>query len=339
MHATATFYIKRFDPVLATDQELHKRLALEDVLQQERDPDATAAPLAYRMRMIRKNGRSSQRRFETWLAWTADEQCIGIAWVAKVHHEDAPADEQLALMFLLGTHPDYRHLGIARALLKEVASYADQIGYPLIEPVWDSPSIRRKARFFSARYAMNFNTQRLRLKNLSWELMQRWVYEGQRFSGASIQLLQDQVPEHLLDSFLALWQSAQPGSQQIDPSNLRQQWRAQEAARQQAGERWLGYVLTDAQGQVTGLLDAVYNPKAHKVILLRKCLCIPEGRDMGYRRWLCAQMFFFVRQHLPQVEYVNFRLPTPENALTQAPAIVSDTHLKLRTKEVLMRLA
>ncbi len=324
----------------ASDQDLLERFTLEDLLMRERDPDAEALPHELRLRILRTQNRPAHDQQQVWLVRAPDNHYVGIAWLDLSRRPGPVAEpDHKCCVIMIGVHPAHRGQGIATRLLKEIAQYADSHGYEMIEPIWETPALRDRARFISARYAMNKSTYRIRLQNISWTMVERWVREAELFAqGATVELLDDHLPEALKADLLPLWWRAQEGHRR-SAAELHHEWQRQEQARQTAGERWLCFVVKDVHGKPAALLEAVYNPRASKVVLVRACDLLPEVRGLGYRRWLHGTFLWHLREQMPQVEFVSYRRPPAGKSPTGLPPAIADPYIRIHTKELLRRLA
>jgi GNAT superfamily N-acetyltransferase len=333
----------RIEPFIleqASDQDLLERFTLEDLLMRERDPDAETIPHEIRLRILRTKNRPGRDEQQVWLVRAPDNHYVGIAWLDLSRRPGPVAEpDYKCCVIMIGVHPAHRGQGIATRLLKEIAQYADSHGYEMIEPIWETPTLRDRARFISARYAMNKSTYRIRLKNISWPMIERWVTESELFAqGATLERCETPLPEPLRDELLPLWWRAQDGHRR-SLAELRHEWQRQQQARETASEDWLCFVVKNGHGKPVALLEAIYNPRASKVVLVRSCDVQSDARGQGYRRWLHGAFLLFLRDQMPKVEYVSYRRPPAGKNPAGLPPAIADPYIRIHTKELLRRLA
>jgi GNAT superfamily N-acetyltransferase len=340
------FTIERFIATEASDADLRNRFRLEDELLRERDPDAAALPHERRLTLIRR-AKPPYGPEKVWVARAADGRYAAIAWLERCPRSMVHASR--ACSVLIGVHPAFRRRGLAKALIRELAAYADQRGYEMIESIWKNDQTRSFAGHLRGPSSAPADGHRLRLADTPWPLMHRWIDQGRkRSTGARIEEYHDVLPAEVSDEYVAAWTYLQshdaPGSIQTRRADSTARWREQERRRRANGEQWLSLVMRDAGGQIGALLESIYNPAAPTVILVRVCGVLEGYSGRGLRKWLQAELLLRIRERLPQVAHVAYRHPPNRNGATD-PATQDVVGVdpdqdpqRYRTKDVLRHL-
>jgi GNAT superfamily N-acetyltransferase len=305
------FRVERFVAAAASDEELRKRFELEDALLREYDPDAATVPHDRRLMLIRDAKPPYYSAERVWVARGADGRFIGIGWLGE--GSEAPdAHGGRACFVLVGVLQSYRRRGVASALLRELALYAEAHGYAFIESVWRSDMQHRFTDHLRGPSSRPQDGHRVDLAGVDWNLLQRWINDGRTNSpGARIETYIDDLPLEAADDVLRSWTLLHDGTP-CDEINrqlpqLRAQWQAQTQSRKAVGERWLAIVVRDGDGHIAALTEAIFNPRTPKVLLVRLAGVHRGSWGRGLRKWMQAELFLRVRTMLPNVEHVAYR--------------------------------
>jgi GNAT superfamily N-acetyltransferase len=310
MPVTQRFKIERFIAADATDDELRRRFALEDVLVREYDPDAETLPHDKRLHLARNNARASD---VVWVARASNERLVAIAWLVRTRSRGrSPMIGARACAALIGVHPHFRGRGLAKVLLRTIADYADRQGFEVIESIWKTEATRGFTGHLRGPTSAPRDGHRLRIADVPHARLQQWIGNArQRATGASIEVYDGSLPEDITDEYLRVWAHLQS----FDPmpiidrrlDTIAARWRVQEQLGRSSSERWLSLVARHHNGQIMALLEAIFSPRAPKVLLVRVCGVLPRYNGLGLRKWLQAELLMRITSHVPTVEYLAYR--------------------------------
>jgi len=231
-------------------------------------------------------------------SWVARERAEVIAKLDLSWNDSMP---ELAVLNLY-VAPEARHAGIARALVAEVLCEAEREGVQQIESSMTRPESWRLCERYGGRHARGGALLTLRLADTNWSLVDAWCADGpKRSPDAHLQQL-EQLPNALVDSFIALhnqaWSDQPHAAHAGEPLTLAQR-REQECSYQRLGWRWITLVARDSHGLLVGFTDVLYDPAQPEIVRQNFTGVRPSHRGRGLAKWLKASMVHLVRHRFP----------------------------------------
>jgi GNAT superfamily N-acetyltransferase len=346
MPVTQQFRIERFSAATASDAELRGRFELEDLLMREYDPDADTVPHERRLRLARASQAPYGAKEVVWVARAPDTRLVALAWLVRVRPR-TPLDHARTCSALIGVHPGFRGRGLAKALLREIASFADRQGYDVMESVWKNDATRGFMGHLRGPTLTPKDGHRLRIADVPRSWLRQWIETGHaRSPNARIDEFQGALPRSAAKAYLRAWthlQSLEPLQiVEMRLDSIVERWYRQESARRESGEHWLSLVARDGDDQIMGLIEAVYSPQVPRVLLVRVCGALASYNGRGLRKWLQAELLLRVQAEFPGVAYVVHRQPPhggriPARLAASPMAAAADGDM-FAIKDVLRRL-
>ena len=288
-----------------TDEELTAMHAVESVVEAERRPDRTPQPLDSYIAFARSL--PSQFDDHTWLVETSDGTPVasGACW------SNAAGDARVMEcdLYVLRAH---RRRGIACELLRAICDETASDGRDLL--VWSTfgavPAGEALSRALGARAARTNRTSELRLGDLDWAMVSRWVGDGpSRAPDYRLELVEGVFPPELRDDAAAFHHimQTQPrddldvGDVVLEAAHVADLDRALvEAGR----ERW-SILVRDPSGACVGGTEVHFEPWEPASVLQQNTGIHPDHRGRGLAKWAKAAMLERIRAERPLVQRVR----------------------------------
>jgi GNAT superfamily N-acetyltransferase len=337
--ASQPLRVERFVVADASEADLRMRFELEDLLLRERDPDAETLPHDRRLELLRGGQPPYSLAVETWIVRGPDGRYVAIGWLGT-HTPVAPGASP-GCHVLIGVHPQFRRRGVGTGLVRELVRYADGQGFEVIESIWIDDAARGFAGYLRGSSSMPRDGHRIPLSEVEWPVLRGWIDDARaRAADFRVDALHDVLPEASMGDFLCAWtqlQTSEPAaSVQARIGEITRRWHDQERLRVPSGERRFSLVIRSGDDRIGALLEAIYNPAAPKVLLVRVCGVLDGYGGLGLRKWLQAELLVRLRDQFPAVEHVVFRHPPTQ--IGAAPDAPHAGPSRFRVKEVLRRL-
>jgi mycothiol synthase len=247
-----------------------------------------------------------------WIFYDGAGRCVGYCTLAHPKPENPDYEANKDRVYIEPVVlARYRRQGVGTQLLAQFVDYAQKAGASWIQ--WDTKfeSGLRFSEKIGASEAGRQRTNRLSLSDVDWDLMQRWVGEGQSRNPNTELMRFVYVPApDLIKPFCELVSAInrlQPrdGLEGVNftltPAEL-------ERAAQRYRERHIEKIVfcTREDGNLlSGMTDISYNKDspAHAHIALSGVRSEFQNRGLG--KWLKAAMALDLRAQLPEVKYMN----------------------------------
>jgi GNAT superfamily N-acetyltransferase len=150
-------------------------------------------------------------------------------------------------------------------------------------------------------------------------MMEEWRYEGAKRNeerGTRLRSF-EAVPEEMLEEFVDLYNEI---VDEVPLGELEMRERVTPASRRRAearmGRGWYTTVSQEANGSLSGLTEVVHDLGTPYRVEQELTGVRHEHRGRGLGKWLKAEMMFFIRDELPEVQYIH-----TGNADTNAPMV------------------
>lgn len=299
-----------------TDAELTAMHAVESPIEAERRPDRVPQPLESYIAFARNL--PAQFEDHTWLAELADGMPVasGACW------SNAAGDERVMELDLF-VRRDRRRDGIATTILGEICAVALAEGRSLL--TWSTfdavPAGDAFSRRLGATVARVNRTSELRLADVDWAMVDRWLSEGPaRAPEYSIERVDGPLPEALHADAATFHHimNTQPrddldiGDVMLSVGDVAEQERAHvEAGRQ----RWTMFVR-DPDGACIGGTELLFEPWEPMTALQNNTGIDPAHRGRGLAKWVKAAMLEWLRDDRPHAARVR-----TGNAFSNAPML------------------
>jgi mycothiol synthase len=289
----------------AADDELAALHLIESEIELERRPHSPPQPLASYIGFARSL--PSHYDDHTWLAETADGVPVGCSacWT------NTAGDLSVMEAYVYVRVP-WRRQGVGSRLAKPVFDQARRDGRSrLVWGTYDSlPSGEPFARRFGGRVVRVNRTSELRLADVDWAMVERWIDDGpRRASGYRLDVWEGPYPIGLLDdaaTFHHLMNTAPRDDLEVADVVLDNHHVAEldrllvDAGRQ----RWTIFIR-DRDGRCVGGTEMTFEPWEPSVAQQQNTAVDPAHRGLGLAKWAKAAMLSRVRDERPGVRVVR----------------------------------
>jgi mycothiol synthase len=305
------YRIVGFDPCTAPEDLLERYFDFEDGMFRELETD-DPLPLRERRRdSIRDT--SLQRKVSRWLVIgdiDGKEEVIGKGEIIFVPEEDVDYEECGHIAVInLGVDERFRRQGLGTELLGVLVEKAvEEGGVRTIETFSFQESGWRFCDKHGGREALEAAQSRLQLAEVDWEMMEQWRYAGAKRNeerGTRLRSF-EVVPEEMLEEFVGLYNEI---VDEVPVGELEMRERVTPASRREdearTGRGWYTKVSQEADGSLSGLTEMVHDLGMPYRVEQHLTGVRDEHRGRGLGKWLKAEMVFFIRDELPEVNIIN----------------------------------
>ncbi len=288
------------------DEMLAELYQARAVLHQEATPDDPRRPLADEIAAVRHLPAT-----EDGAVLVARNSAGAVAGIGACSWEHLPGVDHLA-----GTSievlPDRRRQGLGRMLLDHSAELAEQRGLRLVigRTRDNVPSGAEFCRQFGAEPAMVGEENRLDLRGVDRDLVDRWIAEGPvRAPGYRLLFVAGRTPPDLADRAAEVLNVMNTAPREdLDIGDIRftaELMRQYEDAGEAAGEeRWAYYAVENATGRFAGLTDITIRPSLPDRVFVGDTGVDPAHRGRSLGKWLKAAITRRILDELPPVRWV-----------------------------------
>jgi mycothiol synthase len=219
-------------------------------------------------------------------------------------------------------HRDHRRKGIGRSWIPLAIDLMDRHGCTVFSAGAEENSGHAFLRWLGAEEKMTGAENRLRMADVDWAMVKRWIADGERRSPQTkFEVYDGRLPEDMLEDFCPQlssmlntmpWEQMDHGDIVVTPAMMKE-WYAQMDL---SGELQYNMMTREPDGTISGVTDMVYMPYKPTIIQQLFTGVRPDQRGRGLGKWLKASMLLHVKQLHPGVEWV-----TTGNAGSNAPML------------------
>jgi GNAT superfamily N-acetyltransferase len=314
--------IVEFVPDRATPAEWARYHAYRSIVQREHRPDEPLAPddvTEVRMRFHQHDPFQAHRRYHV----VAGDEVIGemAAEATRPESPEYPTNRHLLWAWIYVPVAHRRH-GIGRSLIPTALSQMDAHGATVLTTMAEDEAGFAFLRVAGAEARYTERQSRLDLRRVDWDMVSRWIREGQQASpGARLDLYPQGDPDELLEELCAAatellntipLEGLDHGDVVATPAMARQA-RERRAA---IGTVNPSSVVREADGTISGMTDVVKHAYEPGIVRQEFTGVHERARGRGLGKWLKAAMLEHVRQAYPDTIWI-----TTENAGSNAPML------------------
>lgn len=256
---------------------------------------------------------------------------------ASVTHPRSPEHESnshllQADIFVLQQH---RRRGIGRSWVPKVIELIDQHSAAVMTASAEDESGHAFLRDLAAEPRMTDGESRLDLGQVDWEMVARWVRDGQAASPRSrLVLYQRRVPDEVLDEYCARltellntmpFEGLDHGDIVMTAGHVRE-WYAQ---MDETGSSMHSCVIREPDGTIAGMTDVLKHPYEPGLVHQMFTGVDPAARGRGLGKWLKAAMLEHIRRTHPETVAIS-----TENAGSNAPMLAINNALGFRVRRM-----
>ena len=227
--------------------------------------------------------------------------------------------------------PEERRLGIATRWLPVLLELMEQHGSTIADIWTEEPAGHAFLKWLGAEEKFSGAENRLRLADVDWAIVERWVSEGpERSPQTRLEVYDGPMPEEMWDDFapqLSLLLNTIPfedldhGEIVITAGHMRE-FVDQMAAR---GETLHSMLTREPDGIISGITDTRFAPYQPTIVFQGFTGVRPEARGRGIGKWLKAAMLLHMRELYPDARWVS-----TDNAGSNAPMLAINKKLGFR---------
>ena len=213
----------------------------------------------------------------------------------------------------------HRRRGIGMSWVPAVLRLMDEHGATVLSRYSEDEEGAGFLRRLGAEPRMVERGSRLDLREVDWDMVDRWIGEGEAGSpAATLTLYPREVPDEVLEDYCPAlsellntmpWEGLDHGDIVVTPEIARDQ-RARVAA---IGAETPTCMIHEADGSLAGITDVIRHPYEPAIIRQMFTGVHPRARRRGVGRWLKAKMLRHVRETYPDAVWI-----TTENAGSNA---------------------
>jgi mycothiol synthase len=224
--------------------------------------------------------------------------------------------------------PDARRHGVGSSWLPLLVELMDEHGCTVVGMAAEEPPAHAFLRWMGAEAKLIGAENRLKLADVDWTMVDRWIGEGpKRSPETKLESYEGPLPE-------AMWKDYAPqlssllntipfenldfGEIVLTPDHMREYY-----ARLEIGHEQLHTILTrEPNGVISAITDTSWAPHRPTIIEQRFTGVRPDARGRGLGKWIKAAMLAHVHELHPEAEWV-----TTENAGSNAPMLAINKKL------------
>jgi len=215
-----------------------------------------------------------------------------------------------------------RRKGIASLWLPVIIRMMDELGATVVGMHSDQATGHGFMTWLGAEPKLSEIESRLRLSEVDWSMMQRWVDEGvQRSPQTRLEVYDQPLPEEMWADFTAQrsvlmntipFENLDIGDIVATPEKLRDYYERTALTGEVPHE-----VLTrEADGTISGMTDMSWYPYRRTLLEQQFTGVRPDARGRGLGKWIKAAMLLHLRDLYPDAEWV-----VTENAESNGPML------------------
>lgn len=206
--------------------------------------------------------------------------------------------------------PEHRRKGIATEILKQML----EIGHDQGKTVFNIGSSLQEGfdyceQFLKGKIGQKGGENRLKIADLDWDLMKKWIAEGEERNPDTKLVFFEDCPDEIIDAYMEIYtetMNQQPmGDMDWRYKGTPESRREDEQRMKDHNTRWFTLISQEPDGSISGLTEMYYNTKrtfriAQNLTGVRQ---IERGRGLG--KWLKAEMVTRIMEMFPEITYIS----------------------------------
>src|SRR5256886_10657940 len=227
--------------------------------------------------------------------------------------------------------PEGRGEGIGAWGVPVIAKLMDQHGCTVVGMVTEEEPGHGFLKWLGAEQKLAEIESRLKLSEVDWPMLERWVAEGaQRSPQTKLEIYDGVLPESVLADFAPQltsllntmpFESLDIGQIIVTPERIKD-WNERHAL---VGEVQPPLITREPHGVISGMTDITWAPYRRTLIYQQFTGVRPDARGRGLGKWIKAAMLLHVRELYPDAEWV-----VTENAHSNDPMLKINRTLGFR---------
>ena len=232
----------------------------------------------------------------------------------------------------LSVRKDHRRQGIGRSWIPLVAAIMDRHSYTTLGLGTEEASGHAFLKWLGAEAKLRGAENRLKLADVDWAMLERWVDEGRKRSpDTRMEVYDGRLPESMWDDYcpqfsamlnLMPFEDLDHGEIVVTPPMM-----AEWLARMAFGNRSEHWMLTrEPDGIISGITDMMYAPYSPTIVHQGFTGVRPDARGRGLGKWLKAAMALHMRKLYPGAKWF-----VTENAGSNVPMLAINRAMGFKT--------
>ncbi len=232
-------------------------------------------------------------------------------------------------------HRDHRRQGIGRSWLPLLVDLMDRHGCTVFTTDTEEDSGHAFLTWLGAEAKFTGAENRLKLSDVDWAMVRRWVVEGaERSPQTRLEIYDGRVPESMWADYapqFTIMLNTMPfeqldhGEIVVTPETMREWY-----ARMDIAQEVQHTVITrEPDGVISGMTDVSWAPHRSTIIHQQFTGVLPDARGRGLGKWVKAAMIEHVRKMHPDAEWIS-----TDNAGSNAPMLAINKKLGFKQYRV-----
>ncbi len=326
--------IRPFDLNTASDEDWAMFYRFTSIVTEELFPDTPLEDFeSYRAGMI------SNLMFNDVYAYVVvprDDPTEAIGWLrcTFIKEEDPSylGNEDFCRIHLI-ILDKYREKGIARKLLAIAYDHALEQNRTQFTGGLLNDASREFLRLIGGKEALAVRISQLNMKDVDWELIEKWVNEGPSRSPTSSLEFHLSIPDSILENYCNVYtevlnQAPRDELTTGDEVFTPEKWKKLEDDVRKRSSTWITALVKEQDGDIAGLSDIGYEPSTPTIIHQYLTGVQEKHRGRGLGKWLKGAMLQKIRNEYPEVEVVS-----TENATSNEPMLAINEKMGFNLKQ------
>ncbi len=289
---------------------LDKFTELEINFQKEINPnDPTTPPELIKQSMIES---STEYDIFRWLVFSDTDEIIGYAKLSFPNQTSAmyETNKKIADINII-VKKEFRRKGIGFQLLKVLIMKAKEMRRESFQTITNLDAGRKFIEHFGGIVAADRSRNRLYYKDINWDKMKKWCFEGEkRIENVTIETFQD-VPEEDIEEFTKLYtvtENQAPDYESGDYQGLTitpKSRRYYEEFYKEKGYTWITKIAREKNDTISGFTEIFFNKHFPHMIEQEMTGVLPQYRGRGLGKRLKAEMLMYIKENYPKIDYIE----------------------------------
>jgi GNAT superfamily N-acetyltransferase len=206
--------------------------------------------------------------------------------------------------------PDHRRQRVATSWLPTIVQLMKEHGATVLGMTASHDEAHAFLKSLGATAKLAEVESRLKLAEVDWEMMQRWVDEGRRRSpDTRLEIYDRRLPEELLEKFseertkllnTMPFENLDIGDIIVTPERIHDEYDRMEAT----GEVNHDVITWEPDGSISAMTDVTWGPYRRTLIEQQFTGVRPDARGRGLGKWIKAAMLLHIRELYPDAEWI-----------------------------------
>jgi GNAT superfamily N-acetyltransferase len=308
------------DPAIADAEAWRAFHVLRRMREQERRPDDPIQPDGEVEARMKKPNPFEQ---QYWYLIRSNDHPVSLFSAETVLPANAEYETNRHLLWAdVFVRPDARRRGIASRWLPVIVEVMERHGCTVVGFFAENDAAHGFLKWLGAGPKLNDIESRLKMSDVDWAMVERWMKEGaDRSPETKLEIYDGPLPDGILPDFatqITSMLNTMPmedldiGKIIITPERIKD-WNARQAL---VGELPHTLLTREPDGIISGITDVTWAPYRRTLVHQQFTGVRPDARGRGLGKWLKAAMLLHLREIYPDVEWI-----VTDNAHSNGPML------------------